>query len=362
MLVSACGKGGAGGNAKGQDQNNLQDNNTITEIVTEARDLLQDGQVIKVRETVEDYCGGIQSNYSIKRSGDSVQLLLNLAFSPDESLSNEAFENGIRKTRSCIPYIKKFYSKYNIDFDINFFPFYSALVAPDNQIVLTGKNTRSNSLLFSLKDGTYCKMVLHEVGHHLGLRDEYYEAGTCRAKAHAARERNPHSLMETIYENNLALFPRHFRTILGPALDLKEHNYPYELNAEDLGNVVLELTSKRDNYLSSYSPYMSSSAYKGLKNCLLRNRTTGKDDYFILKQSTSLSVLFESEKVKEYSHTRKLDGSRDSLLDVTVSLKFIDAPKKIGFTHLECRYMNDKAGIEGLKEVLKDQYSFRTEE
>jgi hypothetical protein len=60
-------------------------------------------------------------------------------------------------------------------------------------------------------------MMLHEVGHLLGLNDEY-EDKACPDRTFISKDSNPYSIMDETNEKKkyLDFYPRHIKTIIQP--------------------------------------------------------------------------------------------------------------------------------------------------
>jgi hypothetical protein len=70
----------------------------------------------------------------------------------------------------------------------------------------------------SVRQDGVCLVMLHEMGHWLGLDDEYAETAACPSRERIAEEKSPWSVMDNQYSgwDKIELFARHAKTIFEP--------------------------------------------------------------------------------------------------------------------------------------------------
>ena len=129
--------------------------------------------------------------------------------------------NWLEQARSCLPAMQAVWQRYGVRLEIpmdsDFHPSSEGAHLPVQEVELGGEGGRSHALRFHLREGdAFCKMMIHEIGHHFGLEDEYVDPD-CPNRPFISTERSPFSLMANISEtwNQLDFFPRHLRSIFG---------------------------------------------------------------------------------------------------------------------------------------------------
>lgn len=170
-----------------------------------------------------------KSAYIIETTSNGVSLSVFLKFIPKDenqvviSASDPRSEKMFRQTTDCIPEIKKIWDRYRINFNLYarlnetekiFLAEGEALEIPVALIDREGRGNTSN--FFTKDDRYYCQMVLHEIGHYLGLPDEYLDSD-CNYRP-IAKEEWPYSIMGVTQHKweNLDFHKRHIEQILQP--------------------------------------------------------------------------------------------------------------------------------------------------
>lgn len=136
------------------------------------------------------------------------------------STSGQDAQKMLQLAKSCSPYIQSVWQRYGVDvqlsFDSNREPQNSDPRIPLRSINFYNYEGRGNAEnLYNVNAVDFCKVVAHEVGHHLGLSDEYEDL-SCPDRAFVSREINPYSIMGYMYFpwEQLDFFSRHLRTVL----------------------------------------------------------------------------------------------------------------------------------------------------
>ncbi len=163
-----------------------------------------------------------KSNFLIKNRNHQLSLnfKIRLKILPTSTRFQEA-EAMLKLARSCVPLNQSVWSRYgvqvNLLFDSDREPQSTDPLIPTRMINFYNYEGRGNAENFyKINEVDFCKVVSHEVGHHLGLPDEYEDV-SCPDRSFVSQEVNPYSLMAYIYYpwQQLDFFPRHLRTVLG---------------------------------------------------------------------------------------------------------------------------------------------------
>ncbi|MBK7890926.1 MAG: hypothetical protein IPJ84_08790 [Bdellovibrionales bacterium] len=190
-------------------------------MVAAATEVLKDGEEVRVSEIVEpqehNLCGDIRSKYRLRRVGRRLELRVKLRLEARPHESTASVDRAIGKTQDCQPQLAAFWARYGIDFKLEVTKQSNAQA--NHSVSVQDGTGRSDSGQFFQDIPQYCEMVMHEIGHHVGLPDEYEETNTCRVLAAKATETCPSSIMETPYVSAFELMPRHLKTILGPVFE-----------------------------------------------------------------------------------------------------------------------------------------------
>lgn len=162
-----------------------------------------------------------KSNFRIKNVNHQISLnyKIRLKILPALTSIQEA-QAMLQLARSCVSLNQSVWSRYgvsvNLSFDSDREPQTTDPSLPIRTINFYNYVGRGNAENFyKINDVDFCKVVSHEVGHHLGLPDEYEDV-SCPDRSFVSQEVNPYSLMAYIYYpwQQLDFFPRHLRTVL----------------------------------------------------------------------------------------------------------------------------------------------------
>jgi len=314
-------------------------------LVTKARNYLNEGQIIDVNEVVESNCQGTTSKYQISKVDGELNLGLNIKLIPASDLENNLrkFQLGVEKVRSCVSEIRSFFKKYDINFAVNFLTQNDESEKIHGYVNLTSNDVRSDASTFSLKSSDFCKMVLHELGHHLGLSDEYVEDDTCRTKEFSSKDTYPWSLMDDFRTIAFELFPRHFKTILGPVFDPSDET---EIAKSPPHYLV---TLKKD--IVEEGVFISKEVAIGREINFCQFITKYPEFWMVnLKAGKSFrfNLIWENYSLSLF---RRRNGIRDYYNSVVFK---IDHNEIEGDLQLECVYNDSKVGLEGAKIFLKE--------
>lgn len=162
-----------------------------------------------------------KSNFRIKNVNHQISLnyKIRLKILPASTSFQEA-QVMLKLAQSCVSLNQSVWSRYgvevNLSFDSDREPQTTDPTLPIRTIIFYNYEGRGNAEnLYKINDVDFCKVVSHEIGHHLGLPDEYEDA-SCPDRSFVSQEVNPYSLMAYIYYpwQQLDFFPRHLRTVL----------------------------------------------------------------------------------------------------------------------------------------------------
>ena len=206
------------------------------QLVQQALDKMQDGEQIQVDESVEPQpgyqCGSLPTRFQLQREGNRLAILLKiqLQIDPDSQRDGHGPEM-IAQTEACTTLVQSVWGRYGIDFKAEYLTDSNDTRASDRKVTLMwgrqpgrAPEQRSNSEKFYTGEDSYFQMVLHELGHQVGLPDEYEEDGTCRTASSAsvvANDGGSFSIMDSPFGEleRKEFMPRHLQTILGPVDD-----------------------------------------------------------------------------------------------------------------------------------------------
>ncbi len=126
----------------------------------------------------------------------------------------------LEMARACSPEIRKVWERYgvdaNVEMDSDRHPSAVGDSLPRQSVLLVNYSGRSNSgTFYSADQDSFCRMMVHEVGHHFGLEDEYYDTA-CPDRPFVSKEQDPYSVMNTIWGmdwDNMDFYGRHVRSI-----------------------------------------------------------------------------------------------------------------------------------------------------
>lgn len=223
------------------DANALQIRDDNRKLVSDALAQLTEGETVQVDELVQpqefSQCGDLPAKYRLTKLNNTLSLQLRLALytEPHDPI---LLDRALKETSECIPELKQYWARYGIAFDLGLTLDQAAENDHRIKIGIGNGTSRSHSREFYLGGVDYCGMVAHEIGHHLGLPDEYSEIGTCRVKEAESKESCPSSLMNSSGMFSSEFLPRHIRSILAPIY--QKIPKPYLVKLKTLKDVSLQ--------------------------------------------------------------------------------------------------------------------------
>jgi hypothetical protein len=198
------------------------------QLVSTALAKLKDHEIVEVDENVQSQCVYTESNYSLSRINNMMNLNIHIALLNTDSNESD-FASDVAEVKACVPIMENFWSRYNIKLNLDFKLPNDKVVSDTifHQVKLYHGKARSDSLDWFVGSSD-CFVYLHEIGHLIGLPDEYSEDGTCRTPKYEAHDWQSYSLMkdrfkitpaESRFIEWISLFPRHIKSILAPVYD-----------------------------------------------------------------------------------------------------------------------------------------------
>ena len=167
-----------------------------------------------------DFYYSAPNRYVLSRKGDELELAYKIRFDYFPADTSDADARVLfEMAKSCAPKIDAFWSRYGVRVKLEMessrerVPFTPRLAPLD--VYLVNYRCRSNTSYFCKDEPEqFCKTMAHEVAHHFGLEDEYYD-GNCPDRPLVSQERDPYSLMAEIFQpwDALDLFERHMRSV-----------------------------------------------------------------------------------------------------------------------------------------------------
>lgn len=182
------------------------------------------GRSIKVRYRLRSVCNQAQhtafgwtASYDLSRRSDGLHIQLGIRFGFAPELPAHDRMNSYWEARDCLDKAQNFWRRYGIHLAI----------ASDSELhpslgeidhVMTLHPGRGRSDLSNLFVGTshFCATLGHEIGHALGLADEYPEADRCPDRETVTSQREPFSFMAQSHESEVEFFPSHIVQVLEP--------------------------------------------------------------------------------------------------------------------------------------------------
>lgn len=188
-----------------------------------------------------------RARYTISRQADGFHLAMKIRFEFAGKVAGERKTQMLEDLRTCVPKIRKVWSRYRVHFDLSLdSDHWKTPGDPDHEMDLHDSSGRAHDdrlYIWSLpqlkfqqhwaecaKNDVACRKkfrawavdmsclhLLHEIGHKLGLDDEY-EDEACPDRAYVSRNKDPYSVMdrEQMDWPNIEFFPRHIRRIFKP--------------------------------------------------------------------------------------------------------------------------------------------------
>jgi hypothetical protein len=170
-------------------------------------------------------------------------------------LSDTEAQSLLDLARACAPMINSIWSRYditlNVAMDSNRHPNPSLNSLPSLTVNLINSSGRSDAMNFYRNDQDgFCKTMTHEVGHHLGLEDEYGDL-ECPDRPFVSTESAPYSFMANYWPGtweNTDFYERHIRWLFS---DYCSNNSPANSNSDQ----QVLLNNQPINYIDLGAPY-----------------------------------------------------------------------------------------------------------
>lgn len=172
--------------------------------------------------------------YWLQKKDDRIWIHLNLRFNVlPKSTSHARADHMLSYTEACLDQFAAIWDRYNIGVKVNIDAHHIKKLAEKTtlDINLIDAEGRSNSENFYFRGMSpqkerkrqqdFCKMIVHEVGHLVGLDDEYKDSN-CPARPYVATDtKPPFSIMARTSGDwsDLEFFPRHVATVISPLCD-----------------------------------------------------------------------------------------------------------------------------------------------
>ncbi len=181
-------------------------------VVYAAAELMADGERLEVDAAFPSAsCGEVGARYAIGRDGGALTLRLREHFV--EESGNRNARAIVEHLRACLPEIQRVFSRYGVQFGLTITTSWERAAPPNDAMVVALAEEFGRGDAYHFDADMRCATLLHELGHHLGLADEYREDGTCRAwqAPDASIMSLPNEELEA-----LDFMPRHLQRILAP--------------------------------------------------------------------------------------------------------------------------------------------------
>lgn len=178
---------------------------------------------------------GNKIGYRLKKlgAGFRINTRIGLVPSPDD-MSEELATELMDAIRACEAPIQEVWSRYGIELQIDF-----GLTKDkndsqfDHAVFLHQGDGRSDTSNLYTQDSNLCQVILHEVGHLLGLDDEYSD-DDCPNRPLISEETLPISVMNQHFHpfDMIDFFVRHIMAILAPVCGGEGHIGRVKTNAD----------------------------------------------------------------------------------------------------------------------------------
>jgi hypothetical protein len=191
-------------------------------------------ELTRVRGSTASQCGGTPRHYAIRKGPEKMaQVELDLFFVIDDGLKDKGPE-VYQKVAGCFSEVSAMWQRNGIELVIKS-KFGTAAEylkltqgidyneGPFSITLLPGiKRSSSRQYYIEGEDHRLCPMIAHELGHTMGLPDEYIEAGTCRQEIFSEYATAPYNIMAS--PSDLVAtdpYPRNIRELLDPVVARK---------------------------------------------------------------------------------------------------------------------------------------------
>jgi len=188
-------------------------------LVDRAREHIPKNKLLNVSGSDMGQCGGLPYKYQALNDDLGLHLRLRMRLKFEADLAASRKSTILSELAICEQRSRETWQKAGLDVQVEFV---DSGTDADVEISVFDRKDRSDSRTYyvggngSKISSFYCGTYTHEVGHLLGLPDEYSESGTCRSEHYAGRDEDfPHSLMQRhgdVKRTRFAL--RHVRQVL----------------------------------------------------------------------------------------------------------------------------------------------------
>lgn len=167
---------------------------------------------------------GGKVKYSVYADEKGIHIRGGILFKPDSGISLRREQELLNQAKACLPNIRDLWGRYGIDMQIQVASQnYGAMSSRDSiEVKMIDAKDRSDqyTYFFGGKYGNknkFCLMMTHEIGHNLGLPDEYFDE-ECPDRKLAKGSGKIASIMEN--QNHgwelIDFMPRHIASIISP--------------------------------------------------------------------------------------------------------------------------------------------------
>jgi len=166
--------------------------------------------------------------YNLHLSDDGIHIEHHIKFIP-QNITRASELKFLNEARECIGSLQIFFKKYNINLDLtigslSYPPIPIPKIEPIEVKLFLGIGHSTSSQYFYRSDKKFeCTTLLHELGHNLGLPDEYKDPDRCPDRTNYSS--NNDNVMVDSFSNlkEVDFYPRHIRTILYPLCRVPEN-------------------------------------------------------------------------------------------------------------------------------------------